>query len=365
MLLFNLCYDALKACFAPSSTSPNNNDEEQANERTALRSRGTVVLPPSYNYRRGFSEGFVSFFESKRGILFGFANLAIYYASAVIAFAFILETDWTVVDAIYFATVTFTTIGYGDITPSTDGGRLFTVIFSLYGIFILGFFAGLVGEKLVELHNAALKAMEDRGRKTVKEMFGASSSDDARPKRRTVCTIICDVLQVELPLICLILLLGICYGTLVEGWTVVESLYFATVTASTVGYGDFSPSEQWSRLLCVLLLPLAVTIFCEVLGRIAGVYLDYKIELQEEQFLHRQLTLSDLNSMDTDHDGNVNWGEFLVFMLSAMQKVDKEDIDQLRQVFEELDKSGTGQLDKNDIRGIMRQNTQRKLQVED
>jgi hypothetical protein len=112
MFLLKLCYGAMKECFAPPLTS---GSDVEANERTELTRGGgrtTVVLPPSQqNNRRGFSAGFVNFFESKGGIIFACINLAIYYASSVLAFAFIFEPDWTVVDAVYFATVTFTTIG--------------------------------------------------------------------------------------------------------------------------------------------------------------------------------------------------------------------------------------------------------------
>ena len=30
----------------------------------------------------------------------------------------------------------------------------------------------------------------------------------------------------------------------VEGWTIIQSIYFTTVTITTVGYGDFSPSSM-------------------------------------------------------------------------------------------------------------------------
>lgn len=232
----------------------------------------------------------------------------------------------------------------------------------------------------MEAHNAAVAAVEERGRQRVKEMFGSIASSSSRgilgalptgiptigpSKRRTVLTLVCEVLQVELPLICLILFMGVCYGVLVEKWSVIQSIYYATITASTVGYGDLSPTEQWSRLLCIVFLPLAVTVFCEVLGRVAGAYLDYKIEAEEEKFLNRQLTLSDINEMDSNNDGNVMWGEFLGFMLTAMQKVDKEDIDHLRKVFDQLDITGTGQLNKYDIQGIIRERTQRHLNTKD
>ena len=45
--------------------------------------------------------------------------------------------DWSWVDALYFSTVAVTTVGFGDITPSTDGSKLFTVVYILAGIAIM------------------------------------------------------------------------------------------------------------------------------------------------------------------------------------------------------------------------------------
>ena len=43
---------------------------------------------------------------------------------------------WSLIDSIYFSTVTITTLGYGDIVPKTNLGKLFTIIYSLSGIII-------------------------------------------------------------------------------------------------------------------------------------------------------------------------------------------------------------------------------------
>ena len=47
---------------------------------------------------------------------------------------------WTVVDALYFSDVTLTTSGFGDLTPSSDGAKIFTIVYSLVGIGIIAAF---------------------------------------------------------------------------------------------------------------------------------------------------------------------------------------------------------------------------------
>ncbi|MBO6517698.1 MAG: two pore domain potassium channel family protein [Bacteroidia bacterium] len=44
---------------------------------------------------------------------------------------------WSWIDSVYFSVITLTTIGYGDFYPTTDGGKLFTIIYILLGIGII------------------------------------------------------------------------------------------------------------------------------------------------------------------------------------------------------------------------------------
>ncbi len=50
------------------------------------------------------------------------------------AFFYHSVEGWSWLESIYFMTVTFTTVGYGDIVPKTDYGRLFTIIVIWAGI---------------------------------------------------------------------------------------------------------------------------------------------------------------------------------------------------------------------------------------
>jgi voltage-gated potassium channel len=41
---------------------------------------------------------------------------------------------WSYIDSLYFSVVTLTTIGYGDFSPQTDAGKIFTIIYIITGI---------------------------------------------------------------------------------------------------------------------------------------------------------------------------------------------------------------------------------------
>ena len=43
---------------------------------------------------------------------------------------------WRVLDSAYFVVVTVTTLGYGDVAPQTDTGKIFTMFFSFFDLAI-------------------------------------------------------------------------------------------------------------------------------------------------------------------------------------------------------------------------------------
>ena len=62
-----------------------------------------------------------------------YASVAIVSAISFGAIGFFLIEGFSVLDSIYLATETVTTVGYGDIAPKTPIGRIFAILFMLVG----------------------------------------------------------------------------------------------------------------------------------------------------------------------------------------------------------------------------------------
>ena len=73
----------------------------------------------------------MSFLKEKeyRDLLF---TTSIVIAIGSVAYHYLEGWDW--LDAIYFSIITLTTIGYGDFSPQTDGGKIFTIFYIIIGI---------------------------------------------------------------------------------------------------------------------------------------------------------------------------------------------------------------------------------------
>jgi voltage-gated potassium channel len=65
-----------------------------------------------------------------------------------------LQEGWSLVDALYFSVTTLTSVGLGDLAPTTTIGKLFTVVYIFSGLgLIAGFIDTIVREALSRQRN--------------------------------------------------------------------------------------------------------------------------------------------------------------------------------------------------------------------
>lgn len=74
-------------------------------------------------------------------------------ASIVIATIFYdVVEGWGLVDSLYFTVSTATTVGYGDLVPTTMGSKLFTILFMIVSTGLALYSVALIAQKRIIFH---------------------------------------------------------------------------------------------------------------------------------------------------------------------------------------------------------------------
>lgn len=63
--------------------------------------------------------------------------LSAFLLVAIGAVVYWILEDWSWVDSLYFAVVAVTTVGFGDLSPSTDASKLFTIGYLVVGVALI------------------------------------------------------------------------------------------------------------------------------------------------------------------------------------------------------------------------------------
>lgn len=96
-------------------------------------------------YSKSF-EIITNVFKKQKRVLSAVATMAVAYVliSALVIYNVEPESFSTFFDAVYWATISLTTVGYGDIYPVTTIGRIVTMISSIFGIAIIALPSGVI-----------------------------------------------------------------------------------------------------------------------------------------------------------------------------------------------------------------------------
>uniref|UniRef100_G1SRE1 Potassium channel subfamily K member n=1 Tax=Oryctolagus cuniculus TaxID=9986 RepID=G1SRE1_RABIT len=135
---------------------------------------------------------------------------------------------WELVGSFFFSVSTVTTIGYGNLSPRTRAARLFCILFALVGIPLNLVVLNRLGHLMQQGVHSCARRMGGTWQDPAKARWLAGSS-----------TLLSGLL--------LFLLLPPLLFSHMEGWSYEEGFYFAFITLSTVGFGDYVIGMNPSR----------------------------------------------------------------------------------------------------------------------
>lgn len=175
----------------------------------------------------------VKVFKKQGRTLFSVLVIAIFYIFLSALVMFVQEPETTFDNffhALYWATTALTTVGYGDVYPVTDLGRLISMVSSLFGIAVIALPAGIVTAGFVDAIDNDLK---ERARLQA-EMLAAKKAHEGKKKISDMTRRYLVVMLIGL-LINLVCYLAAHYGHLPMWIDVVGTAYVAMALEPAAG----------------------------------------------------------------------------------------------------------------------------------
>ncbi|MCK4883993.1 MAG: two pore domain potassium channel family protein [Candidatus Diapherotrites archaeon] len=72
-------------------------------------------------------------------------------------YAYYSLENWSVVDSLYFSVTTLTTIGYGDLYPTNDASKIFTIFYVIGGISLVLYALSSIQQDLMKIEEKVEK----------------------------------------------------------------------------------------------------------------------------------------------------------------------------------------------------------------
>lgn len=169
----------------------------------------------------------------------------------------VLEPEMNLTQAIYFITVTITTVGYGYFHPSNDASKIFTIFYILIGlVIIMTMFTGMTNQILLDAQEGVLRTFLD--------LIG----------KRDISTVQMRLYKLNSSLLAigLMIIIGTSFYAGNEGFSLLDASYWVICTMTTVGYGDLVIQYDSTRIFAIIFIMSCVVIYATAVGNIVDVY---------------------------------------------------------------------------------------------
>jgi len=257
---------------------------------------------------------------------------------------------------------TVSTVGYGDLSPGTDGTKFFTCLYIIVGVALV--FPAMAGhfdcvmdavESWVMSICHMVRVMICGAKKEVGvDVDGDGDIDNVEPPSfyahygRGLWFPLTSMVVVVL------LVSGAVFAALETEWTFWEGVYHCWITSTTVGYGDMSIATQGGKLWATIHIFLAVVWLLTILNRIVTLQNQRKRQLQQKEMMEKSLNVELIKSLDKD-GGGVDKLEFVAQMLITLgaelcgTALQWSDVEPFIAKFDALDVDKSGRLTATDL----------------
>jgi hypothetical protein len=169
---------------------------------------------------------------------------------------------WELTSSVFFIMTLVATIGYGNVSPMTPGGRVFVALFCWAGIGYFGYTLALVCDRIIEL---VVKQEKTRQIRLAREA-------GERPDPRVPTLLLVKRLATLSGAYVVVLSLA---GPIFASWRYIDSIYFAVLTFATVGLGDVAPyfdsgRPGWYRSLAYFVFAVFTLVGMALLASFIG-----------------------------------------------------------------------------------------------
>ena len=256
--------------------------------------------------------------------------------------------NWNIVDSLFFCVVTTSTVGYGNVVPKTNAGKLFVIYYSLYAlaliIGLLTYVVGLFIDRQEELMLAVLSGESE-------DHNNGNPVQENRPGLLRWLHVPKEFMQAMASLIFFVI--NLCLGVFafghLEKLSPLDAVYATVISATTVGYGDYPPSTRPMKLFAIVWLIFSTISLGKMITDFTDAFIRRKQNNVNRRLLSAQVDSRAFVEMDADHSGKVDKCEYLRIMLTRGGKCERDDIDEILKRFNKLDKNNSGFIEKEEI----------------
>lgn len=229
-------------------------------------------------------------------------------------------------DALYFCITMLTTVGYGDISPVTDGGKIAAIFYIMLGLSLATTCIGIIFAR-----SADLAARKEAGPVTIPTV-----RDQWFKMARAIGLII------------FVNIVGASWAHFNGGFSWLDAFYWSFITSTSVGFGDLETNDA-TRTFNIVYMIIGVGVVANGFGTLVEVIgIVGKIQ-RIEKFCKAGVSNDMIDKMDEDGDSKVDRYEFCSYMLVNLGKIDQDDVDQVMSLFKHYDLDGSGTITIDDV----------------